>query len=335
MWRVWVSSHSATINHGNINGSRNGEFEQTTGDNSNVFIRDGQLIIKPTIQNASLIAVDSVTNLTLDGTCTSTLAADCQLVSNVTGGYIINPVKSARINTKNSVSIRYGKVEVTAKMAAGDWLIPSIWMLPINQTYGTFPRSGEIDIAMARGNNYTYISGGNNIISSTMHWGPSPDMDAWFRTNINTTALHTTFADKFHTFALEWNEKYLFTYVDSRLMQALYTKFDISLWEQGNFPASDAEGKLVTNPWAGTGNTNTPFDQRFYLILNVAVGGTTGWFLDGKDGKPWVDSSSTAMNDFWNARDQWYPTWTAPGAGEMVISKVRMWQQCDGNADGA
>jgi len=315
--------------NGNADRGRNGEFEETTGDNSNVFVRDGQLIIKPTLQNASVISVDSVTNLTADGTCTSNVATDCQIVSNITGGYIINPVKSARINTKNSVSIRYGRVEVTAKLAAGDWLIPGIWMLPVNNTYGTFPRSGEIDLAMARGNNYTYIAGGNNIISSTMHWGPSPDMDAWFYTNINTTALHTTFTNKFHTFALEWNEKYLFTYVNSRLQQALYSSFEKSLWEQGNFPSSDKNGLPVTNPWTESSQKSAPFDQEFYLILNVAVGGTTGWFIDGKDGKPWVDSSPMSMNDFWNARDQWYPTWTAPGAGEMVVSKVQIFQQCD------
>jgi beta-glucanase (GH16 family) len=45
-------------------------------------------------------------------------------------GRVINPVRSARINTKGKKSIRYGKVEVKAKMPKGDWLWPAIWMLP-------------------------------------------------------------------------------------------------------------------------------------------------------------------------------------------------------------
>lgn len=42
--------------------------------------------------------------------------------------------------------------------------------------------------------------------------------------------------------------------------------------------------------------------------------------------KPWVDASPYAMRDFWQAQDQWYPTWDK--AGEMQVSSVKMWQQC-------
>lgn len=300
-----------------------------TGEN--VYVEGGKLIIKPTLQNATFIDSNSVINLTADGTCTSDVLSNCVSITNLTEGTIVQPAKSGRINTKLGATIKYGRVQVTAKLPAGDWLWPAIWMMPVNDTYGPWPASGEIDIAESRGNNYTYTQGGNNVISSTLHWGPDPANDAWWRTNVKRSALHTTYAATEHTFGLEWSQKYLFTYINSALLQVLYTNFDKPLWQVGNFPLSDSNGTRVVDLWSETGRDQTPFDQEFYLILNVAVGGTNGWFEDGKSGKPWIDQSPTAKNDFWKAQDQWYPTWTAPGAGQMEISMVEMWQQCDGD----
>lgn len=53
---------------------------------------------------------------------------------------------SARISTKNSVTMAFGKVEVRAKLPRGDWLWPAIWMLPKDSVYGDWPLSGEIDV---------------------------------------------------------------------------------------------------------------------------------------------------------------------------------------------
>ncbi|ESZ96039.1 glycoside hydrolase family 16 protein [Sclerotinia borealis F-4128] len=317
-----------------VGGFGNGEFEQTTLDDENVFIQDGKLIIKPTLQDAKLIEANAVINLTSAGTCSSDIVKNCVSVTNITAGTIIQPVKSGRINTKKGATIKYGRVEVTAKLPAGDWLWPAIWMLPVDNAYGGWPASGEIDLVEARGNNYTYAQGGNNIVTSTLHWGPDSANDGYWRTNVKRTALHTTFSAGFHTYGLEWSQKYLYTYIDSKLLQVLYNTFNQPLWQRGQFPNSDINGTRITNVWSQTGRDNTPFDQEFYLVLNVAVGGTNGWFADGKSGKPWIDASVRAKNDFWEARDQWYPTWTANNnQGQMEVSKVEMWQQCDGNED--
>lgn len=316
--------------HANIPLS-NGEFEQTTLTDENVFVQDGKLIIKPTLQDAKLIETNNVINLTSDGTCSSKVLSDCVSITNVTTHQIIQPVKSGRINTKKGATIRYGRVEVTAKLPAGDWLWPAIWMLPVNATYGPWPLSGEIDIMESRGNNHTYPQGGNNIVSSALHWGPDPANDAWWRTNVKRSALHTTYAAQEHKFGLEWSQKYLFTYINSNLLQVLYTNFNQPLWKRGGFPAYDSNGTRLIDTWSQTGHASTPFDQEFYLIINVGVGGTNGWFQDGMAGKPWSDQSLTAKYDFWNAQKDWLPTWQAPGAGQMEISKVDIWQQCDGD----
>ncbi|KAI1816104.1 concanavalin A-like lectin/glucanase domain-containing protein [Poronia punctata] len=315
-----------------VGGFGNGEFEQTTNTDENVYVENGRLFIRPTLQDEKLINTDSTLNLLKDGSCTSKHYSDCVAVTNTTAGNatIVPPTRSGRINTRKGASIKYGRVEVTARLPEGDWLWPAIWMLPVEDTYGPWPSSGEIDIMESRGNNRSYGQGGNNIVSSALHWGPDIANDAWWRTNVKREALHTTYSAGFNTFGIEWSQKYLFTYVNSRLLQVLYTNFNEPLWKRGDFPAVNSNGTRLVDPWSKYGRDSTPFDQKFYLILNVAVGGTNGWFQDSKSGKPWLDSSPNAKKDFWNARDSWFPTWKSPA---MEVSKVAMWQQCDGNEE--
>jgi len=141
---------------------------------------------------------------------------------------------------------------------------------------------------------------------STLHWGPDAHEDGYLHSTKTANALHTTYAEGFHTYGLEWSSKYLLTWVDSRLDQVYYTNFNAPFWSRGDFPAADPyTGQALVNPWGATGSDATPFDQDFYLILNVAVGSTNGYFADGVAGKPWVDESLTAKRDFWNAQNEY------------------------------
>lgn len=313
-----------------VGGFGNGEFAMTTTSEDNVFVEDGNLVIKATLQDADLVEKDNTIDLLKDGTCTADTRRACVAATNTTAGNasIVPPARSGRITTKKGATIRYGRVEVTARLPKGDWLWPAIWMMPVRDTYGPWPASGEIDIMESRGNNHTYAQGGSNIMSSALHWGPDPANDAWWRTNNKLRALRGSYADGFHTYGLEWSQKYLFTYVDSRLMQVLYTNFNKPMWDRGGFPQSNANGTRLDDVWSETGHDNSPFDQPFYLILNLAVGGTNGWFEDGQSGKPWMDHSDNAKKDFWNARNQWFPTWKRP---QLEVSRVQIWQQCNGN----
>jgi hypothetical protein len=93
-----------------------------------------------------------------------------------------------------------------------------------------------------------------------------------------------------------------------------------TLWDKAQFPlvafnstspgggGGDGAQVIVQNPYQDS-KAIAPFDQKFYLILNLAVGGTSGWFPDGKGDKPWFDGSLAAMRDFAKAKDKWYPTW--------------------------
>jgi beta-glucanase (GH16 family) len=130
--------------------------------------------------------------------------------------------------------------------------------------------------------------------------GPTTTTDAFWRSSRVKPVLRTDYSKEFHTFGMEWSEDYLFTYLDTRLQQVLYWNFpqDQDMWQQGYFAGQTVNSSLLVDPWSQTGRSNTPFDQPFYLILNVAVGSTNGWFEDGVGNKPWTDQGHAA-SDFY------------------------------------
>lgn len=154
-----------------------GTFDWTTTDDKNAYITSEGLRIRPTLTNESTsYTLDQIENgqeinLTADGTCTGSTLAACVTSSDRSFGRIINPVRSARLTTKGTKSIKFGKVEIIARLSAGKWMWPSLWMMPVNDTYGVWPKSGEIDIMEARGNEPGYPLGGIDSYSSSMHWG--------------------------------------------------------------------------------------------------------------------------------------------------------------------
>jgi hypothetical protein len=99
------------------------------------------------------------------------------------------------------------------------------------------------------------------------------------------------------------------------------------MWDHGKFGEAIVNKSALNDPWSQTGRHNTPFDQPFYLILNVAVGGTNGFFKDGVADKPWGDQSLTAPREFWSAADQWLPTWGEGNTRGLTVQSVRMWKQ--------
>ncbi|OZJ02270.1 hypothetical protein BZG36_05155 [Bifiguratus adelaidae] len=232
-----------------LGGFGNGEFEWTTASSNNSYVSNGVLHIVPTLTE-DVIGVGNLLNgysLNLTG-CTGTMWSDCMRTSNSTNGTIINPVQSARLTTRNSVSINRGKVEIVAK----------------------FPKG-------------------------TLHWGPSSDLDRWYMTTNTYSNQHNDYTQGYHTFSLEWTDTYTMTWVDSPLRQNLYVDLTKEFWNRGYFPLSYQNGSAIVNPWSSTGSPS--FDQEFYLILDVAVGGTNGWFPDSLN-KPWVDNSPIAQLEF-------------------------------------
>ena len=210
-----------------------GSFEWTTNDKKNAYVDAEGLHIVPTLTTESTdITLDQmydgyVLNLTTDGTCTSQDITMCSIRSNKTSGDIINPVRSARLVTRGKKNIKYGKVEVVAKLPQGDWLWPAIWMMPepVNITgdgaYGPWPCSGEIDLMESRGNNGDDYPDGRDSVFSTLHWGPIPEQDAFSKTTGKHNLRRTDYSENFHTYGLEWRDDILFTYIDTMLLVRL------------------------------------------------------------------------------------------------------------------
>jgi hypothetical protein len=117
-----------------IDGFGTGSFDWTTDDPKNAYADADGLHIVPTLTNETtninndMLYNGGTLNLTVDGTCTSTRTSSCSIKSNSTLGTMIPPVRSARLTTKGKKSIRYGRVEVVAKLPQGDWLWPAICM---------------------------------------------------------------------------------------------------------------------------------------------------------------------------------------------------------------
>lgn len=149
---------------------------------------------------------------------------------------------SARINTRDRFAFKHGRIEARMKLPRGQGLWPAFWLLPQDNAYGVWAASGEIDIAEAVN---LGAAGGNNIYGVIHYGGPFPNN----KQSGETYQVATDMTADFHTYALEWDVAELRWYVDGILFAVQNSWFSSA----APFPA--------------------PFDRRFYILLNVAVGG--------------------------------------------------------------
>jgi len=147
---------------------------------------------------------------------------------------------SARLTTKNKGDWKYCKVEVRAKLPTGRGTWPAIWMLPTENTYGGWPKSGEIDIM-------EHVGFNPDTVFSTVHTGKFNHM---IGTQVGKKTGLPTATTQFHVYTTEWEENEIRSYVDG----VHYFTFKNN----------------------GEGYEAWPFDQSFHLILNLAIGGGLG-----------------------------------------------------------
>ncbi|CAH1786239.1 unnamed protein product [Owenia fusiformis] len=315
-------------------GGGNWEFQYYLNNRSNSYVRDGNLYLKPTL-TSDRYGEAFLTSGSLDiwGThpasqCTGEAFWGCRRQGS--GSNPINPCQSARIRTVRSFILKYGRIEIEAKMPKGDWIWPAIWLLPAREEYGIWPASGEVDMVEARGNENLNHNGeqiGVNQMGSTMHWGPYWPVNGYEKTHARRNLPTGDFNSDFHKYAIEWDENEIKFFLDDEEILHVDPGPD-GFWKYGEF---DERVPGSESPWKNAASKMAPFDKEFYLIMNVAVGGTNGFFPDdASPAKPWNNESPTAFLDFWNARGQWYPTWKPDeNNGEsaaMVVNYVRAWK---------
>lgn len=155
---------------------------------------------------------------------------------------------SARLITKGKGDWLYGRFEVRAKLPTGRGTWPAIWMLPTDMEYGKWPSSGEIDIM----ENVGYDP---DVIIASAH---TETYNHRIKTQKNAQIeCKEPYAD-FHTYTLEWEPQEYRVYYDDNL--------------------------YFTYVNENSGYKAWPFDKRFYLLLNLAIGGDWGGH-DGIDGE--------------------------------------------------
>jgi hypothetical protein len=315
-------------------GGGNWEFQVYWNNRTNSYVRDSTLFLKPTL-TSDRFGEEFINTGHLDlwgggpgDYCTMNSFYGCERVG--AGNNIINPIASARLRTVDTFSFLYGKVEVRAKQPAGDWIWPAIWMLPAGVEYGQWPTSGEIDIMESRGN-LQYTLDGENIGAEqygvTLHYGIDYVTNGWEYAHFSrNTAAGQGWDKEFHRFQCEWAPDYVKFSVDDEELGTVQIP-EGGMFELGQFETSHPG---VANPWEGQAK-NAPFDKMFYIVLNVAVGGT-GYFPDeavNVGGKPWSNQSPNAAFDFWSAKASWLPTWNLDqNNGEdaaMQVDYVRVW----------
>ncbi|HHT96511.1 MAG TPA: family 16 glycosylhydrolase [Clostridiales bacterium] len=151
---------------------------------------------------------------------------------------------SGKVTTQNKQDFTYGKISVSAKVPKGQGLWPAIWMMPtVQEYYGEWPKCGEIDIMEVLGHQVDTAYG-------SLHYGEPHGHQQ------GTYVLEdTTFADGFHEFSVEWEPGEFRFYIDGNHYKTINDWF--TAWEgeeEKPYPA--------------------PFDQSFFVQLNLAVGGT-------------------------------------------------------------
>jgi beta-glucanase (GH16 family) len=155
---------------------------------------------------------------------------------------------SARLVSKNKGDFLYGRIEVKAKLPSGKGTWPAIWMLPTDWEYGGWPKSGEIDIM-------EHVGFDQDRVHITVH---TEAYNHSIGTQVGKSRVVTNASSDFHLYKIEWTPSAILGYIDDQL-----------LFEFKN---------------EGTGPAYWPFDKRFHMLLNIAVGGNWG-------GQQGVDSS--------------------------------------------
>ncbi|KAJ1526376.1 hypothetical protein ONE63_009522 [Megalurothrips usitatus] len=292
----------------------NNEFQYYRNDRRNSYVRDGILYLLPTL-TADEYGEDFLYHGKL-----SYPGCNKEPCESQSGEEIVLPVQSARISTSTQFSFRYGRLEVRARLPRGDWLWPAIWLYPQNEIYGGWPRSGEIDLMESRGNPDLVDDKGVNVglkaVSSTLHFGPAWNINGYPTTNYRNRLFdNLTLADDFHVYTLDWSEKGFRFLVDGHLIGERPAP-EGGFWKLGGFAGEDI--------WKG--KAMAPFDQEFYIIMNVAVGGS--FFGDLKNSphpRPYDLSSGHAMRQFWEKKDWWKDTWQGERAA-LQVDYVRVYQ---------
>ena len=173
--------------------------------------------------------------------------SDIKMVKkSISGTKVKKSYTSGRISTQNKQTFTYGRFECRAKVPKGQGYLPAFWLMANDENvYGQWPRCGEIDCMEVMGQE-------TNKAYGTIHYGnPHSESQGTYYTG----ADEKDFSDAFHTFTCDWEPGKITWYVDG-----------VKYHEESDWYSTTVGQGTLTYP--------APFDQPFYIILNLAVGGS-------------------------------------------------------------
>lgn len=145
---------------------------------------------------------------------------------------------STRITTKNKFEFQYGKIEARAKLPIGKGLWPAFWMLGSNISDVGWPKCGEIDIL-------EYVGKEPQQVFTSLH-----TKDSYGNTKNTKKTKINGIEDGFHIYTANWTKNKIDFFVDEQLVYTFNPK------------------NKTEDIW--------PFNQPFYIIVNLAIGGDFG-----------------------------------------------------------
>lgn len=185
-----------------------------------------------------------------DGMLKFTLLKDKKVFTDTQGREATALYSSGKLISQHKFSVKYGRVDFRAKLPDGTGVWPALWMMPNDDIYGTWASSGEIDVMEGRGRT-------PDVAFGTLHYGSQWPADLESGDKMSMTKTVGSDMTSWHVYSLVWEEGVIKMYVDGQCF--MMRKADA--WNSAGAP----------------GNNNAPFDQRFYIVMNLAVGG----YFDG------------------------------------------------------
>ncbi len=212
-------------------------------DTATLYFSLGRKTGDTSIPDASEV---TISDISLVETTANMLPANAFGDNATAGTKVKKSYTSGRISTQNLKTFTYGRFEVKAKVPKGQGYLPAFWLMANDENvYGQWPRCGEIDCMEVMGQDTKKLYG-------TIHYG-NPHAESQGTYTIKDG--EKSFSDDFHTFTCDWEPGKITWYVDG-----------IKYHEESNWHSTTEGQGTLTYP--------APFDQPFYIILNLAVGGS-------------------------------------------------------------
>ena len=212
-------------------------------DTATLYFSLGRKTGDTSIPDASEV---TISDISLVETTANMLPANAFGDNATAGTKVKKSYTSGRISTQNLKTFTYGRFEVRAKVPNGQGYLPAFWLMANDENvYGQWPRCGEIDCMEVMGQDTKKLYG-------TIHYG-NPHAESQGTYTIKDG--EKSFSDDLHTFTCDWEPGKITWYVDGKKYH-----------EESNWHSTTEGQGTLTYP--------APFDQPFYIILNLAVGGS-------------------------------------------------------------